>query len=38
MCVYGWVHAAKKLQAESFAVEITQQELESGEKGKKILH
>ena len=30
--------AAKKLQHDSFVVEITQKELESGGKGKKVLH
>ena len=30
--------AAKKLKEESFVVEITQKELESGGKGKKVLH
>lgn len=30
--------AAKKLKEESFVVEITQKELDSGSKGKKVLH
>ena len=30
--------AAKKLQQESFVVEITQREMEEGVKGKKIVH
>lgn len=32
------VEAAKRLQQESFVVEITQREMEEGVKGKKIVH